>query len=568
MAGGIAVADFGAVDTVRTLFVQPDGKILVGGFTAPVGSFIGSFALARFNADGTPDTSFDGDGKLTTAFEGSLGGYIWAIALGANGTILAGGGVQDSIGFVRYGLDGHYIETVKPDMGNFTFGRDLELQADGKILLLGRTANDFALVRLNGDGTPDAGFGGDGKAIADFGGNDRAMAIALEADGRLLVAGSTLDSGYLTGNFALARFGADGSLEGQVTIDMGMDNDACDSVAVQADGKIVLAGRSGYEFAVARLNADGSLDTSFDGDGKATVNVEDSEAYAHSMVIQGDGKILLAGVANNQFALARLNADGSPDAGFGNGGVIRSSIFGIYTGYGVALQADGKILLAGTGSNDFVLIRYNANGTVDTTFGTTHVGWPAGPGPASWEGGPGIDTVLYSGNRASYTFTATPSGFSLRDDGGAGDTDVFMNIERVKFADVMLAFDVTSMGAHAGEVAKILGAVFGTPAVSNQAYAGIGISLRDAGMGYADLGALAVAATGSSSFEDVVQLLWGNVVGTSIPAAEKSHFVGLLEGGMSVGVLTAMAADTSFNISNVDLVGLARTGLAYQEFAG
>jgi hypothetical protein len=131
-----------------------------------------------------------------------------------------------------------------------------------------------------------------------------------------------------------------------------------------------------------------------------------------------------------------------------------------------------------------------------------------------------------------------------------------------------VAFDVTTLGAHAGDVAKILGAVFGAPAVGNEAYAGIGISLRDAGMGYEELCALAMNARGVHIPAEAVELLWGNVIGTPIPDAQKSAYVGLLEGGMSIGALTALAADSSPNVVNIDLVGLAQTGLAYQEFAG
>jgi serralysin len=112
-------------------------------------------------------------------------------------------------------------------------------------------------------------------------------------------------------------------------------------------------------------------------------------------------------------------------------------------------------------------------------------------------------------------------------------------------------------------VARILGAVFGADAVVDQRLAGTGLSLLEQGLSYEALAAAAVSFAGKTAHADIVDLLWNNIVGTAIPAAERGYWVGLLDGGLSVGAFTVMAADSSLNAANIDLVGLASTGLAY-----
>ncbi|HQH86392.1 MAG TPA: tandem-95 repeat protein, partial [Anaerolineaceae bacterium] len=196
------------------------------------------------------------------------------------------------------------------------------VQADGKIVAAGYTENgstyDFALARYNSDGSLDTTFSGDGLLTTDFGSDsDYACAVALQADGKIVAAGSA-DNGSNT-DFALARYNPDGSLDitfsgdGKLTNDFGSGYDHAQAVAVQADGKIVAAGYasngSNDDFALARYNPDGSLDTTFSGDGLLTTAFGSGNDGADAVAVQADGKIVAAGSAYNgsnlDFALAR-----------------------------------------------------------------------------------------------------------------------------------------------------------------------------------------------------------------------------------------------------------------------
>jgi len=297
-----------------------------------------------FAADGDLDTTFDGDGKVTTAI---------------------GSGEDQAYG--------------------------VAIQSDGKIVVAGRSWNgvndDFAIVRYNTDGTPDASFDTDGKVTTAIGsGEDRANGVAIQSDGKIVVAGyRIINDNY---DFAVVRYNTDGTpdasfdTDGKVTTAIGSGNDFAYGVAIQSDGKIVVAGRSlngaTYDFAVVRYNTDGSLDTTFDTDGKVTTDIGSSHDFAYGVAIQSDGKIVVAGYSiisgNYDVAVVRYNTDGSPDTGFDTDGKVTTDISSSDYANGVAIQSDGKIVVAGHSSNgvnfDFAVVRYNTNGSLDTTFDT------------------------------------------------------------------------------------------------------------------------------------------------------------------------------------------------------
>lgn len=190
-----------------------------------------------------------------------------------------------------------------------------------------------------------------------------------------------------------------------------------------------------------------------------------------------------------------------------------------------------------------------------------------------FNGGEGIDTAIFRGKLTNYTLiqhsniynVTTGSvenlpGFRVHDQTGLDGTDFLINVERLKFSDTNLALDIDG---NAGKVAKILGAVFGANSVSNAQYVGIGLSLLDAGMSYSDLTALALNAAGAKTNDAIVTTLWTNVVGSVASAADKQPFIAMLEQGVSAGELGVMAADSSFNTSKINLVGLAQSGLEY-----
>ena len=264
-------------------------------------------------------------------------------------------------------------------------------QADGKIVVVGTDGEDFVVIRLNADGSPDQGFGEGGRVTTDFlEGEDTARSVAIQSDGRIVVAGTAKRPIGARPNFALARYETSGALDasfsgdGKTLIEFGMSEGF--ALAVQPDGKIVVAGyefsfttRTQANFAVARTNSDGTPDTAFDGDGKASTDFLSRNDIAFDIALQPDGKIVVAGTkdiaegATQDFALARYNANGSLDASFGSGGKVTTDFFSnLDDAKAVALQSDGKIVVGGSAvtatNTSFALARYQSDGSLDESF--------------------------------------------------------------------------------------------------------------------------------------------------------------------------------------------------------
>ena len=182
------------------------------------------------------------------------------------------------------------------------------------------------------------------------------------------------------------------------------------------------------------------------------------------------------------------------------------------------------------------------------------------------DGGAGVDTMVYSGKLADYLI-APSAGEEFKIVSKTSSTvkltDYLKNIERLQFFDSTVAIDING---NAGITAKILGAVFGKESLLNKNYIGIGLSFLDSGWTYDNLAVLALDAAGAKTNDQIVSLLWTNVIGFKPSAADKAPFIALLENGMTAGALAHMAADTSFNTSNINLVGLAQTGIEYIPF--
>lgn len=399
-------------DRAQAVVLQSDGKIVAVGQASGV-SGGADFAAVRYNSNGSLDTSFDGDGRVTTAVGPSTQtDFAYAASIQSDGKILAAGwafgtsGGQD-FALVRYDTNGSLDPTFDADgkvttgVGNTSSANSaIATQADGKVVVAGHVSNpttgtDFAVIRYNSDGSLDTTFDGDGKvstAIGLAGRQDLAHAVAVQPDGKVVVAGQAIDgAGWYY--FALVRYNADGSLDttfdgdGKVTTSDGVESgdDNAYAIALQPDGKIVVAGTaSGYDFAVLRFNTDGSLDTTFDGDGRSIIDIFSLDREtAYSVALQGDGKIVAAGFANGMsgadFAVVRLNADGTLDTSFDTDGKATTAV-SPSTNEDVAralmIQSDGKIVAAGYGymggttGHDFALVRYNADGSLDTSFDT------------------------------------------------------------------------------------------------------------------------------------------------------------------------------------------------------
>jgi uncharacterized delta-60 repeat protein len=211
----------------------------------------------------------------------------------------------------------------------------------------------------------DTTFDSDGKVTTDFGAAEDASAVAIQPDGRIVAAGES--QGGFGRDFALARYNVDGSLDtsfdsdGKVTTDFGV-LDAASDVAIQPDGRIVAAGNSGgfgfsRDFALARYNRDGSLDTSFDSDGKVTTDFGGSEV-ATAVAVHPDGRCVAAGGSDEDFALAGYKVDGSLDTSFDSDGKVTTDFGGFEFASDVAIQPDGRIVAAGNSGGDFALARY------------------------------------------------------------------------------------------------------------------------------------------------------------------------------------------------------------------
>jgi len=264
------------------------------------------------------------------------------------------------------------------------------IQPDGKIVVAGRsrngTHNDFGLVRYNENGSLDTNFGDEGFAITSIGpDDDTPFSLALMSDGRIVAAGFMERQTGSLSEFAVARYDANGSLDssfggdGMVTTAIGTVEDRAWSMALQQDGRIVLAGFSrndstDYDFALARYNGDGTLDSSFGFDGIITTDIRGKADGGYAVVIKSDGAILVAGSSDSDtsgvdFALVKYESDGSIDSSFGENGIAITELGGNSDPYSMAIQIDGRILVAGT-SGKLVLVRYTPRGTLDTTFGS------------------------------------------------------------------------------------------------------------------------------------------------------------------------------------------------------
>lgn len=347
LSGGHAVAN--------AVAVRPDGRIVaVGESWTPGAAQSGVIALARYLPNGDLDPTFGDNGKITAAFPN--------LSLSAN---------------------------------------DLSLLPNGKILVCGGAWSDseeyFLLGRFNADGAPDTGFDGDGIVLTKVGiASEYGDKMAMQADGKIVVAGYANLGGYA--GFAVVRYHPNGALDdsfgdgdGIVTVPVGESYSGAKEVAIQPDGKIVAAGyavANGYEdFAAIRFYANGAVDPSFSADGKLIVSLSDKNDRAGGLVLQPDGKVLMAGQAghasdDSKFGVVRLNANGTPDNGFGDGGTVLFNINNQFeSASAMVVHSDGKILIGGcsqqntTGTYiyDFTLVRLTANGQPDHTFGNNGI---------------------------------------------------------------------------------------------------------------------------------------------------------------------------------------------------
>ena len=396
-SGGIVTTNFptAGIDEGRAVALQADGKIVAAG-SAYTGAATGSdFALARYNSDGSLDATFGAEGLVTTDVGGSQE-VARSVAVQGDGQIVIAGWSDSQLDFIlaRYNSNGSLDTTfgaggiVITDIGSGApdSANALAIQADGKILVagdaLGTGGYNFALARFNSNGSPDLTFGSGGIATTDIGANEGAYALAVQNDGKIILAGGGPQVSSPLEDFALARYNSDGSLDatfgagGIVNTDFLGNFDTAYALAIQADGKIVAAGTTtgtSIDLALARYNSDGSLDTGFGTGGRVVSDLSgdgSGSETGRAMAVAASGKILVAGQIDvdpgtgggEDVLLTRYNSNGSLDTSFDTDGFVATGIGGVYDdGQGVVIQADGRIIVAGTASGDFALVRYNGS---------------------------------------------------------------------------------------------------------------------------------------------------------------------------------------------------------------
>lgn len=411
--------------------LQPDGKMVVVGDAQ--GFYCCSsqnMVVARYNQDGSSDVTFGKDtlangdnvgGSARAVFEGEVGSVAQAVALQPDGKIIVAGYTANytttKIALARFTTEGVLDSTFgsngsgkeKTIISTNARATAVAVQTDGKILVTSPDSGNFLILRYTSTGVLDTTITDGVLARTDFNGRaDYPYAMLIQpADGKIIVGGETYDSG--SSDFAIARYNADGSLDGnfsggKVTTHLNTTSDTLYALALQPDGMIIAAGKANTDFALARYTSTGALDSSgFGAGGKVVTDFGGSADFVRSVVLQRNGKIIAAGgtnvSGNGDFAFAQYTTNGTPDSVVGVGGKV-STDFGsgeFEIGYAAAIQDNGNLIVAGTGrtfvnsvsKNAFALARYEtrepeislspiadayvkgATGFEDTNLGTT-----------------------------------------------------------------------------------------------------------------------------------------------------------------------------------------------------
>ena len=396
--GGRAVFSPAVQSVANAAALQSDGKIVLAGWAddlAPpppppsgpdgVPERNPDFLTARLTSDGKLDTTFGSGGAVRTPVSASTD-LAWAVAVGPGGEIVVGGiaylpGGSD-MAVVRYtssgvldpNFSGDGIATL--DIGAIDSVSGIAVQPDGKVVAVGRGGMGFTAVRLLPNGALDGSFGSGGIVITAVGSpsvEDEATAVLVLGDGKIVVTGAADYSfPYSQTNFALARYQADGRPDptfgsGGVVVTEGPEEEIASALAIAPDGKIVVAGSANGSFRLARYLRTGALDRTFGERGRATTSFGGLYAAARSVVVQRDGKIVAGGSMRRALpepydavAIARYNANGALDSSFGSGGLLTVDVLaGADRGAALAIQrtatpaATDRLVVAGQASDGF-----------------------------------------------------------------------------------------------------------------------------------------------------------------------------------------------------------------------
>lgn len=403
---GILDASFGTSGTIvnpfpsgysygKAVAIQSDGRIVVAGnrFT---GSYSDAFVM-RFLPDGTTDPSFGTGGSVTTAFTTWYGSYLTGVAIQPDGKIVVGGYIYANTSadylIARYDSTG----VLDPNFGTGGFTTidfigatedrafSLALQPDGKIVLAGSReggGKEISLMRFQTNGMPDNTFGYSGQVVTDIPlfNSQEALAIALQVDGKLVITGWAMNFSNSKETF-VARFKSDGdpdstfNSDGFIVPQFNTSGDEGHAVLVQQDGKILVSGQS-YdsltlnEAMLLRFDSAGNPDNTFNGTGIVLHDIANKDNWSNSIIQQPDGKIVSIGVSYNtshDLSVTRFNVDGTVDLLFGNSGTVNVDVandddFGL----AAVIQPDQKIVVTGSyydGDNFLFMSRHHNDST-------------------------------------------------------------------------------------------------------------------------------------------------------------------------------------------------------------
>jgi uncharacterized delta-60 repeat protein len=431
-AGGKVVSSFGpGFDAASAVAVQPDGRVVIAG-----SAFNGDFLVARYLSNGSLDPSFGTGGLVTTDFGGSDGAV--AVSVRSSGKILVAGATTANPGdpmefaAARYNPDGS-LDTSFGTVGKATapYGASnisVAIEADGSFDLAGSVFNtdaDIRVARYLPGGTPDTSFGTGGMVTTDLGAGDSALGIVAQTDGKLVVGGNT-GNGADIGKFALARYDSSGDLDasfgtnGVVTTDISTLDDGVSALALRPDGRIVAVGSTFpsptgnlRDFAVAQYLDDGRLDASFGTGGVTTTDFGGNYDVAWTTMIDPAGRIVAAGISGSyspgafRFALARFQPNGALDPSFGSGGLVTTDFPGSDDDVlALASGADGKIVAAGY---SFTYDPSGATGTVALARYQGAQQLPPGPQISSFwpRSGPVGTIVTVTGSNLAWATSVT-----------------------------------------------------------------------------------------------------------------------------------------------------------------
>ncbi|HEY8667175.1 MAG TPA: FG-GAP-like repeat-containing protein [Tepidisphaeraceae bacterium] len=492
-----------SIDNAFATVLQSDGKVIVGGATFKVGTNSNSdFAMVRYNTNGAVDTTFGAGGEVVTNFAtGSLSNSeeIRGLALQSDGKIIAVGqtrqGSTFDVAVARYNTDGSLdssfgtlgrVQTELLGGSSSDNGLAVAIQTDGKILVGGSTApngslnTDFSVVRYNTNGSVDSSFGTGGVARLDInGGKDVINSIGLQSDDKIVAAGTTLLTNNTNSDIALARFNTNGQVDtsygtnGIVTTDFNGGLDEGKGLAIQSDNKAIVVGSaffgSNQDFALARYTTTGGLDPAFGTGGTGNTDFSVRQDQALAVTVQSNGKIVVVGDTTNSddandvnFAVSRYSTTGVLDTSFRRptgGHVNIDFLAGRDSAGAVAIQSDGNIVVAGTADptnsivGDFAVARFiGFDATTDTPVIVTGTDVGATPDIRVFDGLSGATKLSFSAFDPGYLGgTRVASG----DVNGDGTPDVIVGTGTGGFSNVRV-FDGRTGDAVSGPLSSFL----------------------------------------------------------------------------------------------------------------